>query len=56
MQIERDGRMIRVKPIESAWQQEDGWLVMERHTALELAQALAEARAIDQMEDEGEDG
>jgi hypothetical protein len=57
MQIERDGRMIRVRPLDAlSVQAEDGWLVMEQKTALELAQALAEARALDQMENEGEDG
>jgi len=53
--IENDGRMVRIKPSATITNQM-GWLVMERHTALELARTITEARQEEAMTEEGEDG
>lgn len=56
--IQTEGRLLKVRPIAGALQVgEDGWLVMERVTAVTLAERIAQVNyeQHDSLE-EGEDG
>jgi hypothetical protein len=56
--VENDGRMFKIKPLfEGTWEKENDWLVMERVTALRLAQQIQYARDFpEDPEQEPEDG
>jgi hypothetical protein len=47
--------MVKIKP-SATIRNEMGWLVMERKTALELAQTIQEQRREEAVFEEGEDG
>lgn len=57
-EIQSEGRMLKVRPIAGALQVgEDGWLVMERVTAVTLAERIAQVNSEQyQSTEEGEDG
>lgn len=57
-EIQSEGRMLKVRPIAGALQVgEDGWLVMERVTAVTLAERIAQVNGEQyQSTEEGEDG
>jgi len=55
-EVQSEGRLIRVKPTTTMWDEENGWLIMDRVAAQSLADKINSNRAWQENETEGEDG
>lgn len=58
-EVESEGRIMKIRPATSSLIHSDnGWLVMERQNALQLAQTIQDARSQEVLMgyEEGEDG
>lgn len=55
-EIQSEGRLVRVKPTMTMWNEEDGWLVMDRVAAQSLADKINASRSWQEDETEDEDG
>lgn len=59
-EVESEGRMFKIRPASSSLIHSDnGWLMIERANALQLAQTIVDARRQDDVmlfDEEGEDG
>lgn len=55
-EIQSEGRILRVKPTTTMWNEQNGWLIMDRVVAQSLADKINASRTWSDEEQEPEDG